>query len=211
MDRLQKQMDFIMEVDKLKQITRQSYISDGSRHENDSEHSWHLAMMCVLLSEYANEEINVLKTMTMVLIHDIVEIDAGDTYAYDDKGNESKREREVLAAERIFHLLPEDQAQYMRDLWEEFEEAQTPEAKFALTLDKVQPVMLNHITGGKAWREHQVRESQIRKRNEKTHEGSEEIWKYCEGLIHKNIANHNIKAENTLQNAPYNQKSKELR
>lgn len=192
MDRLKQQMEFIMEIDKLKKINRQSYISDGSRHENDTEHSWSLAMMCMVLSEYANEKIDLLKTMTMVLIHDIIEIDAGDTYAYDDKGNVTKREREVKAAERIFKILPEDQAKYMRDLWEEFEEAQSPEAKFALTLDKVQPAMLNDITGGISWKEHGVKESQIRKRNEKTHEGSEEIWQYCKEIIDKNIANGNI-------------------
>lgn len=194
MNRLEAQMNFIMEVDKLKKITRQSYISDGSRHENDTEHSWHLAMMCAILSEHANEEIDVLKTITMVLIHDIVEIDAGDTYAYDEKGNASKREREVKAADRIFNLLPEDQAAYMRELWEEFEQAETPEAKFALTLDKVQPVMLNDASKGKAWREHEVREKQIMDRNKDTHRGSETIWEFCEEIIDRNIANGNIKA-----------------
>ena len=138
MDRLEQQMNFILEVDKLKQITRQSYITGASRKETDTDHSWHLALMCALLSEYANEKIDVLKTMVMVLIHDIVEIDAGDTYAYDAVGNESKREREVKAADRIFNLLPEDQAKYLRDLWEEFEAQETPEAKFANTLDKIQ-------------------------------------------------------------------------
>lgn len=193
MDRLKQQMDFIMEVDKLKKVTRQSYISDGSRKENDTEHSWSLAMMCMVLHEYANERIDILKTMNMVLIHDIVEIDAGDTYAYDASGNATKREREVKAAERIFHLLPDDQARYMRNLWEEFEEAKTAEARFALTLDKVQPVMLNDATGGKAWREHEVKESQIRKRNETTHLGSEEIWEYCRALIEKNLDSGNIR------------------
>lgn len=194
MDRLHRQMEFILEVDKLKKITRQSYLSDGSRKENDAEHSWHLAMMCAVLSEYANEEIDVLKVMTMVLIHDIVEIDAGDTYAYDADGNTTKREREVKAAERIFRLLPDDQAQHMRDLWEEFESSETPEAKFALTLDKVQPVLLNDGSGGKSWTEHQVKESQIRMRNENTHLGSEELWRYGKELIDKNIEHGIIKA-----------------
>lgn len=193
MDRLQQQMNFILEVDKLKKITRQTYLSDGSRKENDTEHSWHLALMCALLAEHAREKIDVLKTMKMVLIHDIVEIDAGDTYAYDTAGNTTKREREVKAAERIFHLLPPDQAEEMRNLWEEFEEGQTPEAKFALTLDKVQPVMLNDASGGKSWREHEVRLEQIMKRNERTPDGSEALWAFTKGIIDRNVKCRNIK------------------
>lgn len=193
MDRLQQQMNFILEVDKLKKITRQTYLSDGSRKENDTEHSWHLALMCALLAEHAREKIDVLKTMKMVLIHDIVEIDAGDTYAYDTAGNTTKREREVKAAERIFHLLPPDQAEEMRNLWEEFEEGQTPEAKFALTLDKVQPVMLNDASGGKSWREHEVRREQIMKRNERTPDGSEVLWAFTKEIIDRNVKCGNIK------------------
>lgn len=194
MKRLEQQMQFIIEVDKLKQITRQSYITGGSRKETDTDHSWHLAMMCALLSEYANEKIDVLKTMEMVLIHDIVEIDAGDTYAYDAAGNQSKRQREVAAAERIFHLLPEDQAVYMRQLWEEFEAQDTPESRFANTLDKIQPIMLNDATGGVSWREHGVKESQIMGRNARTHEGSEQLWEYARGLIEKNVGS-NIRCD----------------
>ncbi len=192
-DRLSRQMNFILEIDKLKNITRQTYIADGSRKENDTEHSWHLAMMCMLLSEYSNEKIDVLRTMSMVLIHDIIEIDAGDTYAYDVEGNTTKREREVKAAERLFGLLPKDQAEYMRNLWEEFEEHITPEAKFALTLDKVQPVMLNSASDGKSWREHGVKAEQIMNRNATTHEGSEKIWEYCKLIIDNNIEIGNIK------------------
>lgn len=186
-ERLQKQMDFILEVDKLKNIYRQSYVSDASRHEEDADHSWHLALMCLLLNEYANEEIDVLKTIAMVLIHDIVEIDAGDTYAYDDAGNATKREREVKAADRIFNILPKDQAEYLRGLWEEFEEGKTKEALFALAVDKVQPLMLNDATEGRAWQEHGVRKSQIVNRNEKTSKGSEELWNYCKMLIERNV------------------------
>lgn len=186
-ERLQKQMDFILEVDKLKNIYRQSYVSDASRHEEDADHSWHLALMCLLLREYSNEEIDVLKTMSMVLIHDIVEIDAGDTYAYDDAGNTTKREREVRAADRIFNILPQDQAQYLRALWEEFEEGKTKEALFALAVDKIQPLMLNDATNGKAWQEHGVKKSQIMKRNESTSKGSEELWEYCKMLIERNV------------------------
>lgn len=187
MDRLEQQMKFILEADKLKQIVRQSYIGGADRKETDAEHSWHLALMCALLSEYATEKIDVAKTMVMVLIHDMVEIDAGDTYAYDTEGNKSKRQREVKAAERIFHILPEDQAEYLRNLWEEFEAMETPEARFANTLDKIQPIMLNDATGGLAWREHQVRESQIMGRNARTAEGSPALWEYARGLIEKNL------------------------
>lgn len=192
MTRLEKQMNFILEVDKLKKIQRQTFISDGSRTENDTEHSWHLAIMCMLLSEHSNEEIDVLRTISMVLIHDIVEIDAGDTYAYDEIGNLSKREREEKAADRIFHLLPDDQAAYMRELWEEFEENKTKEAKFALTLDKIQPIMLNDITSGRAWREHKVKAQQVYNRNKTTKDGSISLWEYAKELIDKNIENGNI-------------------
>lgn len=192
-ERIKKQMDFILEVDKLKHITRQTYIADGSRKENDTEHSWHLALMCALLAEHAVEKIDVAKTMLMVLIHDIVEIDAGDTYAYDVSGNADKREREVKAAERIFHLLPDDQAALLRNIWEEFEEARTPEARFALALDKIQPVLLNDASGGKSWREHDVEVSQILKRNRQTPEGSQDLWEYAESLIWKNVDRGNIR------------------
>lgn len=193
MDKLIKQMEFILEVDKLKKITRQSYITDESRKENDSEHSWHLALMCLILKEYANEDIDVLKVMNMVLIHDIVEIDAGDTYAYDEAMNESKREREVKAADRIFNILPKEQAAEMMELWEEFETGETKEAKFALTLDKIQPILLNNATGGRAWREHSVFLEQVLKRNEHTKDGSKVLWEYCKNLIEKNVKDGNIK------------------
>lgn len=179
MERLEQQMDFIREVDGLKQIGRQTYLADGSRKENDAEHSWHLAMMALLLGEYANEEIDVLRVMSMVLVHDIVELDAGDTYAYDEKGNSSKREREVAAADRIFHLLPNDQANYIRSLWDEFETQETIESRFAHTLDNLQPMMLNAASDGKAWRQHKVKMSQIMHRNSRTADGSNELWNYA--------------------------------
>lgn len=178
MTRLEQQINFIMEADKLKNIIRQNYLSDGSRKEDDADHSWHLALMCAILSEHANEKIDVVKTMTMVLIHDLVEIDAGDTYAYDPVSNVTKRERELAAADRIFQLLPEDQAAQMRELWDEFEENVTPEAKFATTLDRMQPFLLNAASGGKSWKEHGVTFSQVLERNETTPEGSEALWNY---------------------------------
>ena len=178
-DRLKKQMNFILEIDKLKAVKRQTYLSDGVNKENDAEHSWHLAMMCLLLNEYANEKIDVLKTMSMVLIHDIIEIDAGDTYAYDEAGNQTKSEREKKAADRLFNILPEDQADMMMKLWREFEERKTPEAKFASAVDRVQPTMLNDASGGKSWKEHSVKVSSIINRNSVSSEGSKELWDYA--------------------------------
>jgi putative hydrolase of HD superfamily len=192
MNRLEQQINFILEVDKIKNIVRQNYLSDGSRREDDADHSWHLALMCAVLSEYSNEKIDLIKAMTMVLIHDIVEIDAGDTYAYDAAGNVSKRERELTAAERIFNLLPEDQAVQMRSLWDEFEENVTPEAKFASTLDRVQPFLLNAASNGKSWKEHGVTFSQVMKRNEVTHEGSETLWEYQYKLMLQQVEKGNL-------------------
>lgn len=194
-DRLKKQLDFILEIDKSKQIFRQNYVSDASRKENDAEHAWHLALMAILLSEYANEKVNLLKVVTMLLIHDLVEIDAGDTYAYDVKGLETKQKREMLAADRIFGILPEEQGKKLRDLWEEFEAWETPEAKFAHTMDNFQPLLLNDTTDGKSWREHDVKSSQVYNRNRKTGEGSDKLYEYVEALIQKNIDAGNIKSE----------------
>ena len=183
----EKQMAFIMELDKIKKITRQTYLWDGSRKENDAEHSWHLALMAVLLKEYANEEVDLAKVIPMVLLHDLVEIDAGDTYAYDQAGLATQRARETKAADRIFGMLPEDQGTKFRNLWEEFEAYETAEAKFAHVLDNCQPLLLNDASGGKSWKEHTVHKSQIYKRNEHTAEGSREIWEYMQQLIDKHI------------------------
>ncbi|MBO6114245.1 MAG: HD domain-containing protein [Lachnospiraceae bacterium] len=186
-ERLRKQLEFLLEIDKSKKVVRQTYLSDGSRKENDAEHSWHLAIMAILLSEYANEDIDVLKTVSMVLIHDLVEIDAGDTYAYDTEGNKTKQEREVKAAERIFNLLPEEQAEEFRALWDEFERRDTPEARFAAALDRTQPVMLTDKQGGKSWKEHEVKKSQISGRTKPVEEGSKELFGYVEDAIEKNV------------------------
>lgn len=189
----EKQMSFIMELDKIKKISRQTYLSDGSRKENDAEHSWHLALMAFVLADYANEKIDVLKTMKMVLLHDVIEIDAGDTYAYDTEGNKTKRERELKAADRIFGLLPEKQMAEYRGLWDEFEAMETPEAKFANMLDKVQPLLLNAATDGKSWEEHGVKVSQVLARNARTHEGSEELWAYAKRLIDEQLERGHLK------------------
>lgn len=193
MERLKKQIEFILEIDKLKGIIRQNYIGDGSRKESDTDHSWHLALMGFLLKEYANEKVDILKTVMMVLIHDLVEIDAGDTYAYDMDGNKDKRERELLAADRIFNLLPEDQGVYFRSLWNEFEEEKTPEGKFANTLDKIHPILLNDKSGGKSWKEHEIFYSQVLKRNENTANGSERLWEYAKSILEKNVIKGNLK------------------
>lgn len=188
-ERLEKQFDFFREIDKEKFIGRQTYLTDGERKENDAEHAWHMAIMTVLLAEYANEKIDVLKTVMMLLIHDLVEIDAGDTYAYDEEGKKTQREREEKAAKRIFGLLPEEQGEKLMALWEEFEAYETPEANFAHTMDNIQPVMLNDATDGKAWMEHGVHLSQILGRNKKTAEGSRELWQYAyEKMIAPNAA-----------------------
>lgn len=178
MNRLEQQFEFILEIDKEKKIGRQTYLSDCSRKENDAEHAWHTALMTILLSEYANESIDVLKTVTMLLIHDIVEIDAGDTYAYDEVGIATQAEREQRAAQRIFGMLPEEQARHMLELWQEFEAEETAEARFARVMDRVQPIMLNAATDGRAWQEHEVQLSKILKRNSKTAEGSTVLWDY---------------------------------
>ncbi len=179
-ERFEKQLNFILEIDKEKQILRQTHIRGYSRQEDDAEHAWHMAVMAFLLQEYSNEKIDIGRTMLMLLIHDLVEIDAGDTYAYDAEANKTKDEREHKAAERIYGLLPEDQGKMLMDLWLEFEAYETPEARFAHVMDNFQPLLLNHENDGKDWTRHNVRISQPLKRNEKTRPAprrSGVIWK----------------------------------
>ena len=147
-DRLRKQLSFILELDKMKNLYRQTYVLHEDRKENDAEHSWHLALMTFLLAEYANYQVDVTKVMKMVLIHDVVEIDAGDTYCYDAEGNKSKAEREEKASRRIFGMLPEDQYNEFYELWREFEDSHTKEARFAAVLDRLQPLLLNYTRSG---------------------------------------------------------------
>lgn len=177
-DRLKKQMEFILKADEEKFIERKTLVSSGERFENDAEHAWHMALMCVLLSEYANEPIDVLKTVKMILIHDIVEIESGDTYAYDEAGKATQHERELPAADKLFNMLPEDQTQEYFDLWLEFENQKTAEAKFARSMDNIQPNMLNHATNGEMWKRNQIKLSQVLKRNEPTKYGSEILWDF---------------------------------
>ena len=199
-ERFKKQLNFIREIDKEKMIKRQSYITDCETRENDADHAWHMAVMTILLSEYSNEDIDVLKTMSMLLIHDLVEVYAGDTYAYDEEGKKSQAEREAKAADKIYSLLPEDQGEYLKSLWLEFEEQKTPEAKFARTMDCFQPLILNDATNGRAWKEHNVQRSWVMKRNQNTHAGSEDIWAYAkEHLIEKNVRNGNIIDDSNME------------
>ena len=193
MTRLEQQIRFITEIDKVKNIFRQTYLADGKRKENDAEHSWHIALMAYLLQEHAEEPVDVPRVMLMVLIHDLVEIDAGDTYAYDSEG--AKTKREVRAAERIFGLLPEDQGRYFRELWDEFEAYESADAKYAHLLDNFQPLLLNDASGGRSWSEHDVKKAQIYKRNEKVAETSETVWECMQEIVQKHIDAGNVTDE----------------
>ena len=187
--RLQQQIEFIMEIDKLKQIYRRSFITGGERHETDAEHSWHLAVMAMLLAEHVdNHAVDILKVVSMLLIHDIVEIDAGDTYCYDAQGKQDQAAREEAAADRLFGLLPSEQGSAFRDLWEEFEARESPEARFAAVLDRLQPLLLQYVTEGKSWRIHDIDSSQVRERSRGTMELSASLGQLVEEIISESIA-----------------------
>jgi putative hydrolase of HD superfamily len=193
--RLHTQIGFLLEIDKLKQIFRQTYLLDETRKENDAEHSWHFAMYAVLLAEYANEKVDLLKVVKMALIHDLVEIDAGDTFLYDEVGNADKAEREEKAAERIFGLLPPDVGEELHALWVEFEAKETAEAKFAGAIDRLQPFLHNIHTDGRAWGEHGISAKQIRERNGVIENGSEDLWAYAVSLLDEAVAKGQVAAE----------------
>ncbi|MGD0658006.1 MAG: HD domain-containing protein [Syntrophorhabdales bacterium] len=183
-NRLDLQLRFIIEIDRLKHIMRRTRLFDNSRHENDAEHGWHLAMMAMALVEYSNKPVDVNKVVRMVLVHDIVEIDAGDTFLYDEAAGLLKEEAERKAAERIFGLLPDDQALELKSLWEEFEARDSAEALFAAAIDRLEPMMQNALTAGHAWKEHNVRRSQVVQKNRPIVEaGSRELWRFAESLI----------------------------
>jgi putative hydrolase of HD superfamily len=187
-DRLARQLEFVLEVDRLKTVLRRTTLSDRSRHENSAEHSWHLALMAILLAEHAEEEIDLARTVEMLLVHDVVEVDAGDTFCYDEAGYLDKDERERRAAERLFGLLPVDQGERLRALWEEFERRESPEARFAAALDRLQPMMLNYLTEGHSWQQHGVREHQVLARNRPIEEGSRGLWSLAERFLADAVA-----------------------
>lgn len=192
-ERIKKQLDFSLEIDKVKNIFRQTHLSNHGRRENDAEHSWHMAVMAYLLKEYANEEIDIAKVMLMCLIHDIVEIDAGDTYAYDEVNLETQKEREDAAKERIFSILPKEQKEELVALFDEFEAYETAESKFAHAMDNLQPLMLNNSNGGSDWCEHEVTAAQVYKRQSKTKLGSEKLYEVTNKMIRENIAKGSLK------------------
>lgn len=185
--RLRRQLEFSLEIDREKQVFRQTHLSGGGRRENDAEHAWHMAVMAYILKEHSNRRIDIARTMIMCLVHDIVEIDAGDTYAYDDEGKKTQKEREDRAKERIFSVLPEDQAEEMKAIFEEFERNETAEAQFAHAMDNIQPILLNNSNGGADWRKHKVSAGQVMKRQEKTKPGSEKIFSLARKIIEMNL------------------------
>ena len=191
--RIEKQLAFSLEIDKVKNIFRQTHLSGNGRNENDAEHSWHMAIMAYLLREYSNEDIDIAKVMLMCLIHDIVEIDAGDTYAYDAEALQSQKAREDAAKQRIFTILPEEQAQELIALFDEFEEYETAESKFAHAMDNIQPLILNNSNNGGDWREHDVTVEQIYKRQSKTKLGSEKLFEITDCIIQENVKKGNLK------------------
>ena len=192
-ERLKKQLLFALEIDKEKNIFRQTHLSGHGRNENDAEHAWHMAVMAWLLREYANEEVDIARVMIMCLIHDIVEIDAGDTYAYDEEGLKTQKEREDAAKERIFSILPEDQKEELVSLFDEFEAGETAESRFAHAMDNLQPLILNNSNGGSDWKEHNVDASRVYRRQGKTALGSETLYQVTDEIIQENIRRGSLK------------------
>ena len=192
-DRLKKQLEFVLEIDKEKNIFRQTHISGHGRNENDAEHAWHMAIMAYLLREYSNEPIDITRVMLMCLVHDVEEIDAGDTYAYDTEGKKTQKAREEAAKERLYSMLPDDQKEELMAIFEEFEAWETPEAKFARAMDNLQPLLLNNSNGGGDWRSHEVSADQVYGRQIGTKAGSEKLYEVTDNIIRENIKNGNIK------------------
>jgi len=181
-------MQFVIEIDKLKQVLRQTLLMNGSRRENSAEHSWHIALMAIVLAEYAPAPIDLMHVIKLLLLHDLVEIDAGDTFCYDDQGNESKADRETQAADRLFGLLPADQAVTFRQLWDEFEAQTTPAARFAAALDRLQPLLNNQQTGGHTWQLHDITSDRVLQRMAPIQTGAPELWSAVQQIIEDCIA-----------------------
>lgn len=191
-ERIKKQLEFSLEIDKEKNVFRQTHLSNHGRNENDAEHAWHMAVMAYLLKEYSNEEVDIAKVMIMCLIHDIVEIDAGDTYAYDTEALKTQKERENKAKERIFSILPDDQKAEFTAIFDEFEAYESAESKFAHAMDNLQPLILNDSNGGADWREHKAKAEQVYKRQSKTQLGSEKLFEVVDRIIKENIEKKNL-------------------
>ena len=182
--RFKKQIEFILEVDRLKHVRRKTILLDHSRRENSAEHSWHIALMVMIMSEYSwVKDIDFFHVVKMLLIHDLVEIDAGDTYCYDEKGRKDQTQREESAAQRIFGLLPADQADALRALWDEFEKRETPESRFANALDRVQPLLNNYFTDGQTWQDNDIKSGQVHRRMSPVKDGSPVLWDYVSALV----------------------------
>ncbi len=195
MERLSQQINFIRELDKLKQVQRQTWLMDGCRQENSAEHSWHIAVMALVLAEYAPARtLNLARVVQMLLVHDIVEIDAGDTFCYDNAAVAHQTADEERAAERLFGLLPEDQAEYFRSLWDEFEKRETSEALLANALDRMQPILNNYDSGGKSWQVHGIAKDQVRQRNRIMGDGAPELWAFIEDLLKQAVEKGMLKA-----------------
>ena len=187
-DRFRQQIEFILEVDKLKNVLRKTILMDRSRRENSAEHSWHIALTVLILSEYAKDsDVDLFRVMKILLVHDLIEIDAGDTYCYDDQGRKDQTQREKNAADRIFNLLPTDQATALRELWDEFEERETPESKFANAMDRLQPFLHNYFTEGQIWRENNIKSAQVKSRMHPVDDGAPILWDYVSSLIDDGI------------------------
>ena len=192
-ERLRKQLDFALEIDKEKNVFRQTHLSGHGRNENDAEHAWHMAVMAYLLREYSNEEMDIAKVMLMCLIHDIVEIESGDTYAYDEENKKTQKQREDDAKEKIYSILPEYKNQELIALFDDFEENRTAEARFALVMDNIQPLLLNNSNDGGDWKEHEVTSKQVLSRQEKTRLGSNKLYQVANQIIWENIRKGNLK------------------
>lgn len=186
-DKLRKQIEFAVTVDKMKEVLRRNLVVSGERRENDAEHSWHLALMAMLLEEYSAEKVNIERVLKIALVHDLVEVYAGDTFAYDEKGYEDKEERERAAADKLFGSLESEQSAEFRALWDEFEAAETPESKYANAIDRIQPLILNYLTNGHTWRLGNVHAPQIYKRMDIIRTAAPELWQIVEGVIADSI------------------------
>lgn len=201
-ERFEKQLHFLIEVDKMKTVLRQTLLVDGTRRENDAEHSWHLALMAMIFYEYANRAVDLARVIKMALVHDLVEVYAGDTFAYDDEGNAGKEAREMAAADKLFSILPEDQGLEIRELWEEFDRMETADAKYAAAIDRMQPFVNNYMTGGHTWKKGEVTSDKVYKRMDMVRVATPELWPFVVRVIEESIEKGYIKPAKDCPSAP---------